>query len=331
MEKFLSRIAILRGNKKILTWGIIIGVVLILFVAYRIIYNANSKPDVAASTSENCDLVHNIYSKEEHAPTYCDWDEYRNGTLYNLGLCYDQDEKKWNGTWLIDEDFISEYIEKYGVEEFLGAYEKYIAGFIEPASWTSASAYYSGEDDASFAKNNGDLLTHISNTTEMLFNMPDVFDVVGYSPSTDAVIDEVSDENSVSGEFNEGSDNHVVTRSSTLTTDTFTYDGYVVEHIYGKRYEEGELGWRNGKFIDEPSKFIPVDTWRLYVGDNCILGPANSLEGLDCRWIACGDKKYYERTLKGIGSDVSIDYSFSSSVNYLTTNRDDAVELYIDY
>ena len=123
---------------------------------------------------------------------------------------------------------------------------------------------------------------------------------------------------------------------SALTTETIEYDGYTVVHKYGKEYNEGVYGWYNGVFKDVKPYFESVDEYSLYIDGRYLIGPTDSLAGLDCKWIVAGDQSYYERVIDGChvyysfdGSSYSTD--FSQSVSILTTDRYDVTERYLEY
>lgn len=325
----------------------IIVVVLTLFISYLIAYNVNSKADVAASTSENCELLHNIYIKRDFANrTFVDiyltnWKEYSEGTLYNLGLFENNSgflekgtEKKWNGKWIIDEDFIKQYIEKYSIEEFIEIYNLYIHSYLKPLNAKLATENI--DTDEKFYKQNNSLLIKISEVTTILFEQTDLFEVVSYHPTTDKILSTTSETIPVQGTFNVGNDNHIETKTAELTTDTYQYNGYIVEHIHGSKYVEGEYGWRNGQFIDIKSYFEPVNEYRLYVDGNCVIGPAENLENLERSWIVIGEKNYYEQILYGGTyisnvTNYSKSFEFSQPISVLVDSSRSATHQYLAY
>lgn len=319
-------------NKTLLGIIIVVGVCLVLGATYLILYKVNSKPDIASSTSKNCEIIHNIFSQEEEkersfkSKYLMDFYDYRNETLYNLGLCRNIPFKEWNGTWIIDEEFIRTYINKYSAEEFMQVYDIYIKGF------TTAGNY---NYDKTFYENSEALLEHVSQTTLLLFKMSDLFEVANFKPSEDKVINTTSETKPVNGSYNTGSDNHIATMKGEKTTDTYEYDGYTVTHVYGDVYDSGQYGWVDGKFIDTPAHFDKVNNYYLYVDGKCIMGPTNKIEDLNCRWLVSGDTKYYEQVLSGgkitYGSGNSYYIRFKETVSVITTKSQDAAEKYFEY
>lgn len=324
------------GKRKALWWIIGIAVMcLAIFITYKVVYSINSKPEVPSSTDKNCEIVHNIFSQEEYenrsfkSKYLMDWSDYSDDTLYNLGLCSSKYDKQWNGTWIITEEFIKKYVETYSAEEFLSIYTAYIAQYMEPVD-----NHYT--EETKFFEQNPELLRNITNTSTSLFELTNLFDIVNYHPSTDQIISKSSETEKVSGSFNVGSDNHIESKSDTLTTETIEYDGYTVVHKYGKEYNEGVYGWYNGVFKDVKPYFESVDEYRLYVNGKYIIGPSDSLADLECRWIIVGNQNYYERTVYGChvyysfnGHSYSTD--FPQSVSILTTDRYDVTERYLEY
>ncbi len=318
----------------------IVVLALALFISYKIVYSVNSKPDGAASVSENCELVHNIYIKRDAANRtfteryLTDWNEYYYGTLHNLGLLEKDTEKKWNGQWIINEEFIREYISEYSFEEFFEIYDLYIYSYLMPSQ--TMLSVDSISTDKQFYTENRELFIRISETADILFNQTDLFKVVSYHPSTDEVLNTSSETVPVSGKFNVGSDNHIETKSEELIIDTYQYDGYEVEHSHGYRYDEGQYEWVNGEFIDIKSHFDPVNEYRLYVDGKCIMGPAETLEELERRLIICGEKRYYETILYGgryssTVSDYSDTFEFSQPVNAVSDTSREAYKAYVSY
>ncbi len=324
------------GKRKALWWIIgIAAMCLAIFITYKVVYSINSKPEAPSSADKNCEISHNIFSQEEYenrsfkSKYLMDWYDYRDGTLYNLGLCSSKYDKQWNGTWIITEEFIKKYVETYSAEEFLSIYTAYIAQYMEPAD-------YHYTEETKFFEQNPELLRNITNTSTSLFELTDLFEIVKYHPSTDQFISKSSETEDVGGKFNVGSDNHIETRSATLTTDTYEYDGYTVIRKYGQKYNEGVYGWYNGVFKDVKPYFSSIDEYRLYIDGRYIIGPTDSLAGLDCKWIVAGDQSYYERVIDGChfhynatGNSYSTD--FSQSVSILTTDRYDVTERYLEY
>jgi hypothetical protein len=319
-------------NKALLGVIIVVCACLVLGGTYMILYNINSKPDVASSTAENCEIIHNIFIQEDEnqmsfkSKYLMDYGDYRDQTLYNLGLCNSPNIKEWNGTWIIDEDFIRTYITNYSAEEFMQVYDIYINGF------TSAGIY---QKDKSFYENSEELLEYISQTTLSLFEMTDLFEVADYHPTEDKVLNTTTETKQVHGTYNTGSDNHIASMKGEITTDTYEYDGYTVTHVYGDKYDSGQYGWVEGEFIDISAHFDKVNNYYLYVGDKCIMGPAKNIEQLNCRWLVVGETKYYEWALSGgqisYGSGNSYYIRFPKPVSVLTAKSQNAAEKYFKY
>lgn len=317
------------GKRKALWWIIgIVAMCLSVFIVYEVVYSVNSKPEVPSSVDKNCEIVHNIFSQEDYenrsfkSKYLMDWQDYSDGTLHNLGLCSSQYDKQWNGTWIISEEFIKKYVETYSAEEFLSIYTAYIAQYMEPVDNNYA-------EDTNFYEQNPELLRNITNTSTSLFELADLFHIYNYHPSRDKVVSKSSNTKDVTGSFNVGFDNHIETRSSTLTTDTFEYDGYTVIHKYGQVYHAGAYGWYNGVFKDEKPYFSSIDEYSLYIDGSFIFGPTSSLAGLDGKWLTAGDRSYYERVIDGCHNR---EYNrFSQSVSILTTNKYDVTERYLEY
>lgn len=279
-----------------------------------------TQPPVPSSTSKNVRIIHNIYMKEK-------LDDYSKKTLYNFGLnvpnSSSYDDKQWNGTWVVTEDFVKEYIETYSAEEFIDVYQKYIVSYITDTHRSSA--------DLEFYNSNPQLLDYISSTTRLLFEMPELFEVVNYNPATDEVLKETSKTETVSGRFNVGSDNHIEWRESELTIDTYYYSDYYVEHRHGFEYDEGEYGWSNGKFYDVPASFVPVDEYRLCLDESSgFVSSGKSLKDLNLKWVSIGSEKYYERVIYEIRVGKNT-YRYPKSVYILTTNKYDSDDYYIFY
>lgn len=312
-----TRISVEKATKK-LKW--IIACSATVFLALIICVRFLTQPPVPSSTAKNVRTIHNIYMKEK-------LDDYSKKTLYNFGLnvpgSLSFDDKQWNGTWVVTEDFVKEYIETYSAEEFIGVYQKYIVSYIEDTHRSSA--------DLEFFNSNPQLLDYISNTTRLLFEMPELFEVVNYNPATDEVLKETSKTETVSGRFNSGSDNHIERRESELTIDTYYYSGYYVEHRHGFEYDEGELGWSNGKFHDVPASFVPVDEYRLCLnGSSGFVSRGKSLKDLNLKWVSIGTEKYYERVIYEIRVGTST-YHYPKRVYILTTNMYESGDYYIFY
>ena len=350
---FLALVIFLVGNsiyrkiedenkRRIFRRSVCIGIAacIALFISFRIIYIKNSQGDTASSTGKNCELVHDIYiNRDPEQRSFVDryltdWDSYSKETLYNLGLCStnhakwhaDVEEKKWNGTWIVTEDFIKQYVEKYSADEFIEVYNLYVASYIEPVvDSPMLEDYYM---DEKFYDQNPQLLKHITETTKILFELTDSFDVVHYNPATDQVMNKTSNTETIEGKFNVGKDNHIETRTAELTTDTYEYDGYIVEHVYGKKYSQGEYGYNKyGDFVDTPASFYSVDEYTLKAGHCWVHG--NSLEEIECKWIHIRDEDYYLRRIDGI--KYVNPKSFSQPVFVLTQSSIDADEHYVDY
>lgn len=311
----------------------VVGACALLFGAYVVIYSINTKPETAASTAENCEVLHNLYLQEEEAQRgfkskfLMDWDEYRDETLYNLGLADHETTKRWNGTWIIDEEFIRTYITKYSAEEFMDMYKIYAGTFTTP--WVLKF------QDETFYDENPALLTHISETTKLMFEMTDVFKVANCRPTVDTVLNKTSETEKVTGSFNVGSDNHIESQSDTRTTDTYEYDGYTVKHIYGSEYDGGQYGWVNGEFVDIKPHFDSVNKYYLYENDRQLVGPVSKMEELECKWLIVGDERYYEWVVKG-GQKKYDKYTssyarFEEPVSILTTDSYDLSDAYIQY
>lgn len=191
-------------------------------------------------------------------------------------------------------------------------------------------------EETEFFEQNPELLRNITNISTSLFELTYLFDIVNYHPSTDQVISKSSETEKVSGSFNVGSDNHIESKCATLTTETIEYDGYTVVHKYGKEYNEGVYGWYNGVFKDVKPYFSSIDEYSLHIDGRYIIGPTDSLVGLDCKWIVAGDQSYYECVIDGCyvhysvtGNSYSTD--FPQSVSILTTDRYDVTERYLEY
>lgn len=278
-------------------------------------------PDVPSSTSKNIEIVHKIYEKDE-------LDNYSKETLYNFGLSAEGSySKQWNGTWVVTEDFVKEYVEKYSAEEFVGVYTRFVANYL------CAGDLIKDED---FYGDNPQLLEYISETTQLMFKMTESFEVVSIHPATDEVLNETSETKEVSGRFNVGSDNHIETRTAHLTTDTYEYSGYTVIHRHGKEYCSGEYGWVNGDFHDVKPYFADVDDYSLHLDGKGTVSEGKTLEELNCEWISIGGTEYFKRTIYGTSfysshSKETITTPFLQPVYILTTSAMNACEKYLDY
>ncbi len=304
-----------------------------LFISYRIIYIKKTQGDTASSTEENCKLVHELYVKgnptqRSFADMYLmDWDEYSRLTLYNLGLNSNrslakrsdlsnhdksmlfEEAQRWNGTWIVTKDFIKQYVDMYSAEEFIQIYNLYILSYLNPVRSTADVPSGLYDKDKKFFEQNPQLLTYINETTQNLFELTETFDVVHYNPATDQVINKTSETETIRGSFNVGKDNHIETDTTELTTDTYEYDGYIVEHVYGEKYSKGDYGWRNGEFIDHPASFYSVDEYILRMPWGAI--SADSIDDLETSFIKIEDEKHYMRRIDGIlayPGDKSPDY-----------------------
>ena len=312
--------------------GIILAVFIVLFISFKIVYSIRSRGDVVSSTEKNCELVHNIYvkrdsSKRSFADIYLrDWNKYSKETLYNLGLCStktmatwsgdsDREAKKWNGTWIVTEDFIKQYVDKYSAEEFLEVYDLYVARYLEPVVKHLDAHLDDYQMDERFYEQNPELLNYITETTQCLIKLKDQFDVKVCCPAVDQLLDEKS-------EFEDP-----------FTTDTYEYDGYEVTHHYGVGHYYKDFGWHNGEFVDIDQvgrhSYVVDELYITLPGDYHILARGESLEDLECTWINIGDKKCYVRSIHGI--EYASPKDFSQPVIVLTQDPGEVDEEYVKY
>jgi hypothetical protein len=334
----------LKRNIKIVI-AVIICCLLILLTC-KIIYVINSQPDSASSAVENVEIVHNIYTGESKH-ILMDWNKYKEETLYNLGFCTSITDKKWNGEWVVDKEFIEEYVKKYSVEEFFDIYNTYVVSYLSKTEneWGNAeSGAYS--TDADFIENNFSLFNSITETTNSIFELSDLFKVVNCNPEVDvatSVSSKVLDESGFSEKIME----------------TYEYDVYRVKYFH---YYEIE------RYIALHSRIYDVSSWELenksdnsrvkdiekkeYISDytefdnhreNWVSdGKAEAgFSNLKCRWVVVGDETYYERSILGLdrtrykyGLEAlkkSWTTNFSREIKVLTTDANESREEYIDY
>ena len=301
---------------------VITSVAFLVLISLSTIRTINSTPDTPSSTVSNCEIIHDIYTQEEadelssFNKNWRDWEKYRDGTLYNFGLftsTYIKGEGQklqWNGTWVVDEDFIRTYVNTYSTEEFINIYKLYIVQFVD-----NTHKLVDGEN---FFSDKQPLLKHITETSTLIFNMPDVFNIINFDPTNDKVIKKTTETETVSGKFNVGVDNKIEHRSDTLTTDTYEYDGYTVKHRYGKEYCKGVYGWYNGEFKDVKPYFKSVNEYSLLVNNLTVLGPSSQLENLTRRWIQIGTSEYFEHKYAGIRTSSSKKVDFEEPVIILS-------------
>lgn len=325
-----------KKRHKALTISIII--VLILIPIALICYMFFSL--YPSTTEKNCDTIHRVYNNkvdydERHGHDYYVRDHsfdftgidmiklyLGEKTINNFGLCYDMDEKKWNGLWIIDEEFIRTYVEKYSAEEFFNIYEEYIMSYLEYDHYRDSPLYGDSFYEDETTKK---LLKHITETTDIIFSLGNVFDVRQFDPGSDTPINKTSETETVTGGFNVGSDNHIEYRSDEYTTETIYYDGYIVVHRYGAIYNEGVYKWVNGKFLDVKPSFSHIDEWDLRTeGGKWLRSDQPSIDALKSSYIFLGDTIYKEGTIYGISEN----HPFSSPVRILSTNS--SVDKWLD-
>ncbi len=256
--------------------------------------------------------------------------------LADFGLCTESyNEKKWNGVWVVDEEFIKLYIENYSVEEFFKLYKYYIVSYFN-------MAFEDGYKGTLYADSRmGNLIQHINETTDAIYSLNEVFEIVQINPSEDTPINKTQETQTITGRFNEGADNHIVSRSTTLTTETIYYEGYKLTHSYGHRYSEGEYRWVNGVFHDVPAHFYSVNEWTLDIDDGgWYVFNGGSIDSISCKWLVLGSDKYYERVIYGYDSPYDKAYDtlgdangmvhFPQPVRILTEDKYDVDEHWLD-
>lgn len=318
-KSFMNKI---KNNEIVKRIVYIICAAIALIVVFFFFSLVDSAPD--NSSLKKCQKIHEIYMNEKsEQKIFASKAAQKNSLniknshikkLYEFGLYNGTHDKKWNEEWIIDEEFIRTYVENYSSKEFLEIYDTYVTGYTkDPYYWGNDINFY---DEL--------LLKKISETTSLVFSMTDLFDIVGCHPLTDAVIKKNNSVSDVKGDFNVGSDNSVVSRSSTITKDTYEYDGYMVTHTYGNVYHEGTYGWYNGVFKDVKPYFEYVDYYELYMDDQRIKS-TDSMKEMACKWIVAGDKKYFERIITGINTY----NNFSEPISVLTDSVYDVDKQYI--
>ena len=279
------------------------------------IERAKYTPKSPSTTEENCKIVQKLLEyeklnyadrenalKEEYGDNY-DYDKWRNykeKTLQNFGMYYGGigtlrsfgkyygEEFIWKNVWVIDEAFIRKYVSMYSTDGFFEMYRSY----IQPLLVTNVRSDY--QEDA--------IHKYISDTAKLLLSMTDLFDVYEFHPVMDRFTKTASEEVPVSGTFNVGRDNHVETRTSSYTKDTYIYKEngeYRIIHEHGDKYDSGEYGYKNGVFVDIPSSFKKFSTYTLYKDGKLIIDAASSVEGLECTFIDIGNDTYIKVTVTG--------------------------------
>ena len=325
-----------KKGKKIFVFILIL--IAVLFIASRIALSVIYNPEKPTTTEKNCEIIHYIYSNSNEPSNINSvfedrFETYRKETLYNFGLYSGRYENtsysftwysmKWNGEWVIDEDFIRNYVQMYSAEEFLSVYTKYISsffGFDGNSSESMTHDFYDFYDEPETR----DLFTNVTKVTDLLFEMTDLFNVREINPLQDECIDITSEVETITGAFNTGSDNHITHKDAEQTTEIMYYDGYEIEHTYGQAYSSGRYEWSNGTFYDEAAHFYSVNSYYL-VADNGFWMKSESLEGCTCKWITVGDEDFFKCEIEGLEQFNSLEdcweyYDFSCPVSILTTS-----------
>ena len=304
----------------------IVTILMIVFICLSMIGTSGCGARVSSKAETNCDTLHKAYAqviKRRKAGNY-NTPKFVKNVVSNFGLCKSSVSKEWNGVWVLDEDFIRTYIEKYSAEEFLSVYEMFVYPFFD----------YEWRDDdwkGFYSEYNGNLkefIQNVNNSTDIIFTVLGSGTML--NPVDDTPINQTSETEKVNGDFNVGADNHIVSGSTTCTTDTFYYDGYYVVHRYGEEYYSGIYGWYNGVFKDVKPSFEPVDEWRLYLdGESSYLRIGDSLAAISsdsCDSFVVDGITYYRRIVHGTEyTSFPLDLSFPTSKEWDEYHYNDSV------
>ena len=302
----------------------------------------SKEPDVPSTTSENVEIIHNIIEayagKLPKESGYSS--EYCGETLYNFGL-YSRWHKEWgkkdtgtgsewNGTWVLTDDFVKQYVEKYSLAEFLEVFDDYAIDFLF-------------QSDFEFCRRNEELLAHITETTHALLELCEVWE---YCPAKDEVLRTTTETKNIEGEFIVGEGPYRVghvwtqTRSSEYVVDTYFYGYYKVEHHYGDIYDPGDYNTKiydingeeislDGLEIKTLPSFVHVDEYYLNIRDH-IIGPVKTLDELDFRAFIYNSDLYVEWVINGFIDRNGFAREFYEPVTVVTKDLEKVLVPYIE-
>lgn len=194
---------------------------------------------------------------------------------------------------MINKEFFNAYIEKYGLYDLLKHYNAYLScAMVRSDDGTFDDGYLYIDEINDRDSQIRETLTSLPEYQELenvVINAKELEKLHGSEGYYSGKKDEINEQDTVKGEFNDSkNDNAVYESSRTNRTEKKYYGDWEVEYSVKYTYNPGKYGWNNGVFEDEkPSWEEKSNTKVYYKGElfGSFENTAPEFLDIDCRIV----------------------------------------------
>ena len=170
---------------------------------------------------------------------------------------------------MINEEFFNSYIEKYGLYDLLKHYNAYLScAMVRSDDGTYDDGYLYIDEINDRDTKIRDALTSLpeyQQLEQVVINSSELEKLHGSDGYYAGKKDEINEQETVKGEFNDAkNDNAVYESSRTNKTEKKYYGDWEVDYSVKYTYNPGRYGWNNGVFEDEKPSWEEKSNTKLY-------------------------------------------------------------------
>lgn len=251
------------------------------------------------SYEELTDTLHSL--KPYHQPYGNENDSEYVNFQKKVGLRADKGKKPFDrdslNELMINDEFLSVYVEKYGLYDLLDHYNLYlvnseILGYSDDGEYTSDYI----DEVKSRNRNIKNLIMDLPEYNALetsVFNSEAMEKLHGSSGFYGGKKDQVIEEETSTGEFNNANnDNAVYESSRTNIREKRYYGDWAIEYSIRYDYDPGKYGWNNGTFEDESPSWVETHNVILFYKDDIVHREKTAPELLDLYYGIIDDKMF---------------------------------------